>query len=888
MKKYLCLLLVLAIALTFAGCAGVLPTSDESSQSEASPDNVSGAQSDTQSEAESDAKSDAQSDVSDTESDDEQSVAHEHTFSAPEYTLKNDGGKCVYYYTVTCTECDETAVVERTYTSSDGGNVEINDLYGKRMVCALPGEGYMFMGWSDGEANYARLPSLGDDSDCVCAVFAPKEDTMPVLSISPIGTNEVVYRDEYTDCTVTLTNCDSEYELKNISAGIRVRGNASSNYGDVDWIRKNKVHYRIKFGKKTSMLGLNDDAECKSWVLLRGDSVYAKEIISFYLYDELCNGRYYSSDYTFVSLYIADAYYGVYLLCEQNQINKYRVNIDEQKSGETYLMTGYFAELDQYAASEDYKFTMTYGGHSLTDMYGKTYTAPNVSMSLKNDTLTGAQVAFYKNYLENLFELCYQAIINGVYYSFDGDYNLEYDPTVKDCYECVSRYIEIGAAVAMYIDEELALERDVGVGSSFMYTDFTAKEPKLTFCAPWDFSWAYGNGYGYDTDVYGVSAWQPSEFINYAGNRSSTWFILLYQADWFKDAVCRKWSECRDNCILETMFCHLDTISMTYADNFASDAKRWNTGANQSINSQRIISWLSKRIAFLDSEWYINDNSNSDMEFETDSDGVVLKRYVGKAVNLSVMSHYDGKPVVAIASGAFKDCDTLKYVFIPRTVTRIGDGIFDGCVNLSEIAVSSSNEVFVSAGDLIIRRDDGTMVAGTDKYKAIAGCTNIAPLGSYEVHDFFRMDSSYRYKDYASIVYGEDGNDLNDGRHADPGNFRDSNWIGINKTHPNAEANGQYIVFDLDKQYSVHLINLYISNLGSAGIYAPTGVEVLFSKDGQTWSEGQTGNYITPLTEGTTVTYQILTDTDARFVKLNVVFGEAGWFFVDEIEIFGK
>ncbi|MBR4466960.1 MAG: hypothetical protein IKS34_01520, partial [Clostridia bacterium] len=94
--------------------------------------------------------------------------------------------------------------------------------------------------------------------------------------------------------------------------------------------------------------------------------------------------------------------------------------------------------------------------------------------------------------------------------------------------------IDQDAAVAMYITREVAAERDGGVGSSFLYVDFQSEQPKLTFCAPWDFSWAYATTNGFAIDHFWVSAFQPPEFA-YAGDRSFTWFITLYTAEFFRE-----------------------------------------------------------------------------------------------------------------------------------------------------------------------------------------------------------------------------------------------------------------------------------------------------------------------------------------------------------------
>ena len=112
--------------------------------------------------------------------------------------------------------------------------------------------------------------------------------------------------------------------------------------------------------------------------------------------------------------------------------------------------------------------------------------------------------------------------------------------------DAVANVMDLDSLAGMYILHELCEERDVGVGSFYMYVDFTLDKPLLTFCAPWDFSWAFGDDTGFRYDKFSTSAWQPDEFIRAAGNRSSTWFITLYHADWFVDMVKDKWTTAVD------------------------------------------------------------------------------------------------------------------------------------------------------------------------------------------------------------------------------------------------------------------------------------------------------------------------------------------------------
>ena len=101
---------------------------------------------------------------------------------------------------------------------------------------------------------------------------------IPFISIMTEGEEPIISREYYLNCEVTVGNVEEAYELRDVQAGVRVRGNSSAYYGDVEQILTKQVPYRIKFAKKQSMLGLNDGAKCKSWVLLRGD---AKELIHY-------------------------------------------------------------------------------------------------------------------------------------------------------------------------------------------------------------------------------------------------------------------------------------------------------------------------------------------------------------------------------------------------------------------------------------------------------------------------------------------------------------------------------------------------------------------------------------------------------------------------------
>ncbi|MBO4453284.1 MAG: dockerin type I repeat-containing protein, partial [Clostridia bacterium] len=206
----------------------------------------------------------------------------QHDFYNVHANLNHVDGNPHFVEYASCRTCGQNNLVKSEVTVyscvSESGDPLHPDAYGKGgsvsaylasgalYLTATAGDYYKFLGWSDGCTDRSRLYESASD---VCAVFGYDTHVMPVVSIKTETGEQVTHRDYYLNCSITVNNCDDKYAKDNASAKIRVRGNASSNYGDPEYAKTNKVHYRIKFDKKTSFLGVNDDAKCKSWVLLR-------------------------------------------------------------------------------------------------------------------------------------------------------------------------------------------------------------------------------------------------------------------------------------------------------------------------------------------------------------------------------------------------------------------------------------------------------------------------------------------------------------------------------------------------------------------------------------------------------------------------------------------
>ncbi len=425
------------------------------------------------------------------------------------------------------------------------------------------------------------------------------ETNFPIVHISTAGEREIVSLDDYVDSFIEVMNCDSVYKLDAATAGVRVRGNASANYGDADWIRKNQVSYRIKFTESQSMLGLNDFARCKSWVLLKSYEAAIENYMAFKLAKAINNGDYFSSDSTFVQLYINEEYKGVYLLCEQTQANSERVDLNEAPENYTGTDIGYLVELDNYATDDDHPyFWLNFNKEEITDVFGTSRVPKKYAYSVKNDLYSDEQLDFIERYFEIAWEIPMRAIRDGEYYKIGEGYELvPAQDEFSSAYECVSQVFDIESVVDMYILYEIVNDQDVGGGSFFFAVDF-GPDPvydRVTMVAPWDFDWAY---FDYSSEADGglyAARFKDSYFVNHWGDRSNPWLILFYSADWFRDLVRQKWQE-RLQYINET----IDEVEQTVinnADEFNKDGTRRSGGAKTLIN------WVRDRVDFLSGEW---------------------------------------------------------------------------------------------------------------------------------------------------------------------------------------------------------------------------------------------------------------------------------------------
>ena len=118
-------------------------------------------------------------------------------------------------------------------------------------------------------------------------------------------------------------------------------------------------------------------------------------------------------------------------------------------------------------------------------------------------------------------------------------------------------------------------------------------------------------------------------------------------------------------------------------------------------------------------------------DYEITDAGIVIKRYTGLDPEPRLERAYGGVPVVEIAEEAFKNCNRLKAITIPGSVTVIGERAFWGCTSLTSVVIPDSvTEIggcafkgCTSLTSIVI--PDGVTYIG---WNAFSGCTSLTSI----------------------------------------------------------------------------------------------------------------------------------------------------------------
>ena len=454
----------------------------------------------------------------------------------------------------------------------------------------------------------------------------------------------------------TITNAPEGYNISTPTPGtMKVRGNQTAG-----WAKK---AFRIKFTSKMNLLGLNSGKAFKKWVLLADakDTTLIRSAAGFYLAKGTIKDgdKVWSSDFTPVTVYLNDQYWGFYYLAEQKEVKSGRVKLIEPASNYKGVDIGYCFELDHYAdsagsngeASEKAKgadgdptFRMVYSPRMeqgrpsgplatgqvctytmLSDITDgpadqhveADYDSVNAQSGVPNNgakkTSNSEQLSFIRGRMEAQYQVLYQAAINKKAYEINE--NNEVVASSKSVQEVMEQHFNLNSWVAGYIINAYSVPPDLGYSSFYMSYDNTETgDHKLRYDVPWDFDSNFAN-----RNNFYINA----QTDTYVENTYNTWLYLLTKLSFFINMVRTRWNEMREAKVFENMLAMMKQYWTDYDGEIKKNHEKWpqNDAAHQPPNNfdeirepfkdpanykeaeAETYSWCAKRVNYLESKW---------------------------------------------------------------------------------------------------------------------------------------------------------------------------------------------------------------------------------------------------------------------------------------------
>ena len=470
----------------------------------------------------------------------------------------------------------------------------------------------------------------------------------------------------YKKSTISVMDESGTVTLNEVAGQVKVRGNWTTTY--------KKKPLRIKFDEKQSMLGLNEGNDFKNWVLLASykDRSFLRDITGYTL-GKLLSPDYYASDFKLVEVYVNGEYFGVYILAEQQEVKKNRINIDDAEDTSS-TETGYIIEYDKYYVNEDDDVVFELNHGEVKDRNGEFVSEFNnetqkdiAGYTIKNDLNNVAQRDYIKNYMQTLWDKCYEAVTT---------------KNEDEAKAVIEEYIDVPSLVDTYLLQEIVCDPDLYITSFFMTLDMSASgTKKLTFQAPWDFDSTMGNK-KHDANEQGLFAGVVGYDVNYQRKGTGNpWMMLLVNQSWFNDMVKTKWNEVK-NTIPRIISDQISNLTSKYTTNFENNYKIWPMEPNdeyrpeaaacntQSEAASQLGNWLTSRVETL--EKGINEFEQKD--FTTYESEYITAESTDKGIKI-IFTLKDGEDFNYDWSGIKETSTQLKYNF--QKSMKKDDGSFE-------------------------------------------------------------------------------------------------------------------------------------------------------------------------------------------------------------------
>ena len=280
--------------------------------------------------------------------------------------------------------------INNRYAGSLEGKKTQDVYYGKtttEAVSVTANLGYKFVGWSDGSTATVRSGECPRENTTYTAIFEFDTKELPILDLYTDSGLDITSKEVYVPGKISIHNAPEGFNFEDMTMEIRGRGNYT-------WGGEKKP-YRIKLSEKMNLLG-QGSGKARSWVLLANhcdQSLLRNQTVMQFA--KMMTGIVWEPSTSSVEVFLNGNYIGVYVLTEQVQIQKNRINLSEDLTTEEidFLLhrSGYAYNAGQIAFSYD----------------GEPYEI--VSDLSENGTLYNKQF----NYIQGRIAECWDAVKGG-------------------------------------------------------------------------------------------------------------------------------------------------------------------------------------------------------------------------------------------------------------------------------------------------------------------------------------------------------------------------------------------------------------------------------------------------------------------------------------------
>lgn len=353
---------------------------------------------------------------------------------------------------------------------------------------------------------------------------------LPVFYIEIENGAEVTSRESYLNATlrVDTENAAGDFpELATSEILIRGRGHYSWNF--------NKKPYKIRFEKKTSVLGLNAS---KNWTLIANytDRSLIQNYVAMEMGKVMDHIPYHSTQYP-VDVFVNGSYRGVYTFGEQLEAKKERIDLEESYEDPN---TDYLLEV---------------GGYDDGDVLGRDYFHAGTLRYIaikhpETEKLQQAQLDYLMDYVTKA-DAAVQSLTN---------------------YE---DYIDVDSLIDWVIIHELTYNLDCCFRRSCYL--IKEKDGKLKMGPIWDFDLAFGSFYRYVEGDWATVGEQ-------GGYVGITWMNYLKNDPAFMKKMTARWNEIKEE-LLRTALSSVDSMGALVTPSAQMNFAVWDI-LGQSIPSQ--------------------------------------------------------------------------------------------------------------------------------------------------------------------------------------------------------------------------------------------------------------------------------------------------------------